>query len=126
MNPRINKKEQGLIKGALRRVFSRSDLRRKALSNAKANYSDESRPRVKTWYYCSECKKHYAGFQMQVDHIDPIIPTYKSLEEMTWDSLIDRLWCDPSNLVAICLTCHKAKSKVENAERRKLKKERIK
>lgn len=124
INCRMTTKERNLVKGAIRRVFSRSDLRKSALDRAKVIIRSLQRPRVKTWYQCRSCDSYCAGYEMQVDHIDPIIPTYTSLERMTWDQVVDRIWCEESNLRAICLTCHKAKSKIENDERRKYKKER--
>lgn len=123
-NPRISAKERGLLKGAVRRVFSRSELRREVLAAAKTIHSDPKRPRVKTWYLCVTCRGFFAGFQMNVDHITPIIPLNSALENMSWDAVVDNTWCDASNLQAICLTCHKTKSKIENAERRKFKKDR--
>lgn len=124
-NPRMTPKERNLVKGAIRRVFSRSDLRRSVLLTAKVEgITSQQRPRVKTWYICRDCDSYCAGYEMQVDHIDPVIPVNVTLEGLTWDTIIDRMWCEKNNLRAICLTCHKKKSKIENAERRKNKKER--
>lgn len=119
-----NPKERGLIKGAIRRVFSRSELRRQALDKALVkDYSDPSRKRVTRWGRCAECEKLEPLYKMQIDHIEPVIPQDSSLDQMTWDTLVDRIWCDERNLQALCETCHKAKSKEENAERRRIKKE---
>lgn len=123
-NPRMTAKERGLLKGAIRRVFSRSELRRTVLAAAKVEgITSVQRPRVKTWYQCRSCDSYCAGYEMQVDHIDPLIPVNTALERMTWDEVVDRTWCEKHNLRAICLHCHKAKSKIEMAERRKYKKE---
>ena len=46
----------------------------------------------------------------------------KTLEDMSWDELVDRLWCDIDNLTVLDKDCHKAKSKEENVERKILKK----
>ncbi len=45
---------------------------------------------------------------------------------MTLDELIDKQWCDESNLKPLCKPCHEVKTKAENKERRRLKKERNK
>ena len=120
-----NKKERGLVKGALRRVFSRSELRRKIIdASLLKEYSDPSRKRVTRWSKCAICGRLEATYKMQVDHLDPVQPIGISLEEMNWDQIIDNLWCDEAKLQAVCLECHKAKSKLENAERRRLKKEK--
>lgn len=119
-----NKKEQGLIKGALRRVFSRSELRRRALDKALVkDYSDPSRKRVTRWGKCAICNKLEPLYKMQIDHVEPLIPVGETLEEQSWDKVIDRLWCDERLLQALCKPCHEVKTKAENAERRRLKKE---
>jgi 5-methylcytosine-specific restriction endonuclease McrA len=123
-NPRISKKEQNLIKGALRRVFSRSELRRSALAKCVVpGYSDPERKRVTKWGRCTSCNKMEPAYKMQVDHISPVIRLGEALEDLTWDELIDRLWCIEDNLAPMCVPCHKAKSKAEQKERRRLKKE---
>ena len=123
-NPKSNK-ERNLIKGALRRVFSRSELRRQALDAAVVKeYSDPSRKRVTRWGKCANCEKLEPAYLLQIDHKEPLIPINSSLEEMSWDQVIDGLWCDERNLEALCKPCHDAKSKVENKERRRIKKEK--
>lgn len=126
-NPRVTKKEAGLIKGALRRVFGRSELRRKIIeASIVKGYKDPKRKAVKFWVKCEECKKMEAKSNVQVDHKDPLIPIHSSLEEMDWDELINRLWCKEENLSILCRPCHFSKTKAENKERRALKKRRIK
>lgn len=121
-----NPKERNLIKGAIRRVFSRSDLRRKALQASVTDHIDPSRKRVTRWSKCTKCGKLEPSYLMEIDHIDPVVPEGKSLEDMTWDELVDRVWCDERLLQAICKPCHKDKTKAEGVQRRKLKKERNK
>lgn len=118
-----NAKERNLLKGAIRRVFSRSELRRLVIDSSRIDYTDASRPRVKKWSFCPECKKEIPTYLMEVDHVNPIIRPGESLEELSWDTLVERVWCEFNNLKAICKDCHKIKTKAENAERRRLKKE---
>ncbi len=115
-------KERGLLKGAMRRVFSRSDLRRRALEQCRIRHSDPLRPRVTKWGYCLDCGTITPLYQMEVDHQEPLIPINKTLEEMEWSEVVDRLWCDVKNLRPLCKPCHKEKSKEENKERRLQKK----
>lgn len=118
MNQRITPKERNLLKGAIRRVFSRSDLRRKIIeSSILKDYSDASRPRVKNWCECRECRKPTPKSYMQVDHVIPIVPINSSLEAMTWDEVVDRAWCEEHNLNPICIECHEVKTKREAKER---------
>lgn len=121
-NPRITVKERNLIKGALRRVFSRSDLRKEALSKSIVHHIDTTRPRVKKWSRCPQCNQATPTYQMQVDHKLPIIPVDSKLEDMNFDEVIDRIWCVSNNLVAICKPCHIIKTSSENKERRLNKK----
>lgn len=122
-NPRITKKERGLIKGALRRVFSRSELRRAVIQEATIKHSDNDRPRVTKWVKCFICKEPTAAYQAQVDHKIPVIGINKALEDISWDELVDRLWCFKENLDVLCKPCHALKTKEENKARRKWKKE---
>lgn len=123
-NPKTPK-ERNLIKGAIRRVFSRSELRRKILDDSVIkDYSDPSRKRVTRWSRCASCKKMEPTYKLEIDHKNPVIPIGESLEDQSWDQVVDRVWCDERQLQALCETCHDAKTKTENAERRRLKKER--
>ncbi len=123
--PKPNKnqtpQEMGLIKGAIRRVYSRCETRRKVLKKQRVNHSDPERKRVKTWYKCQNCSKFDAAAGFEVDHIDPVIPLELSFEKLTWDEYIDRIWCDPKNLWLLCLQCHKEKSSIEKGVRAQLK-----
>jgi 5-methylcytosine-specific restriction endonuclease McrA len=118
MNDRITKRERGLLKGALRRVFSRSELRQKVLNTADIQHHDLSRPRVKKWSRCPVCYTAVPKYTMVVDHIDPVIPINSSFELMSLDTVVDRLWCIENNLQPLCEPCHTKKTKVEREERK--------
>lgn len=117
---RITPKERNLLKGAMRRVFARSELRRSVLEKAYwPAYNDPSRSRVKTWVKCAGCGRAEAKSYAVVDHIEPVVPLDKSFEEMTLDETADRMWCEESNLQVLDEKCHKLKTKEENHARRK-------
>lgn len=125
MSSRLTAKERNLIKGALRRVFARSELHQVAIKNTVVPFDSvpieirNKRKRVKTWCKCPLCGKYEAKSKMPVDHKEPLIAIGKTLTNYTWDAIIEeRLWCEPSNLQAICIDCHKLKSKTEAKERR--------
>lgn len=120
-NPRMTAKERGLLKGAIRRVFSRSDLRRSALAAAQIVHSDPSRPRVKKWGRCPDCLQPTPLYLMEVDHLLPIVPIGSALETMDADELINRVWCATEQLLAKCKPCHKVKTQAENKARRAAK-----
>lgn len=125
MNNPNNPKERNLLKGAMRRIFSRSDLRKAVLEATVVVYSDPERKRVKRWSRCEECKKLVPTYTIEVDHIIPIILPEETMEDLTWDKLIDRIWCQRDNLRGVCGDCHDLKTKAENkirAENRKKRK----
>ncbi len=123
MNKKLTNRERGLIKGALRRIFARSDLRNEAINKTiMKEHIDTTRPRVKTWCRCPECKLPQAKSNLVVDHIKPIVGIMETFESMSLDEFVDRLWCDISNLSAICYECHDIKTKEENKLRRAYKK----
>lgn len=118
-----NPKERNLIKGALRRVFSRSELRLQALNKHNIAHYDENRPRVTKWSWCGECGVVEPRYLMQVDHKNPVIGVHETMDDLTWDELIEeRMWCTSENLVPLCKSCHKIKTKEENKARREFKK----
>jgi 5-methylcytosine-specific restriction endonuclease McrA len=121
-NPRITPKERGLIKGAVRRVFSRSELRRKVLEKSRIEHYDPTRPRVKKWSSCESCGEAIATYEAQVDHKVPLVPIISSLEEMTWDEVVNGCWCYEDLLQVLCQQCHGEKTKEENKARREHKK----
>lgn len=112
-----------LLKGAIRRVFSRSELRRKVVdTSVVAGYVDPNRPRVKKWSRCQQCKKLEPTYLMDVDHIEPVIPLSIPFEHLTVDTVVNRLWCEENNLQVLCVACHDAKSKQEQKIRLAYKK----
>ncbi len=122
-NHRVTPKEWGLIKGALRRVFSRSELRKSILIKSIVNYTDATRPRVKKWSVCDLCDEYTPTYQMVVDHITPVVPINLKASEMSIQLLVDNIWCAESNLQNLCKSCHNDKTRGENAARRKYRKD---
>lgn len=122
MNPRLTAKDRGLIKGAMRRAFSRSELRRQVIIDSIIEHTDITRPRVKRWGKCAECGTPTPVSYLVVDHKLPVVPIEVSMEDMSFDDLVDSMWCAKSNLQALDETCHKTKTKSENKLRREFKK----
>jgi 5-methylcytosine-specific restriction endonuclease McrA len=74
-------------------------------------------------YLCSECKEHVPTTvkngarrtkNVLVDHIEPIVPV---TGWVSWDSCIERMFCEVDNLQLLCKACHDIKSKEETGER---------
>lgn len=114
-------KDRNDIKGAIRRVFSRSELRNSIIDAAIVEHSDPARPKVKKWCLCNVCKKPEAKSYMEVDHILPVIPVDSSFEALGADATIDRIWCEKNNLQAICPACHLLKTNEEKAAKKAYK-----
>lgn len=121
---------RGLIRGALRRIYFRWPGRKVALAKARVEVpavkkNGDSKKNPEVWYRCEQCqtlgkaqiskasKDKYV--RMWVDHSDPVVPVDRLVN---WEEYVDRLFCDPSNFTVLCDTCHRVKSKAENAERR--------
>lgn len=64
--------------------------------------------RLAQHFECGICKKEFTQKDMEVDHIKPVVDPKKGFE--TWDKFIDKLFCEASNLQAICKPCHKIKT----------------
>ena len=117
-NPRVTQKEKGLIKGALRRVFSRSDLRKAILEASIEMYSDPTRARVKKWSRCNACKLLHPTYTCEVDHISPVVKFDEKSVELDANTLVDRIWCEENNLQVLCSPCHDEKTAQESRERK--------
>lgn len=85
------------------------------------------------FYQCSGCNKEVPATVVEkgkrvnnalVDHIEPIIPPEVGFT--TWDSVIERMYCEEDNLQVLCRDCHTIKTNEERAlaaQRRKKEKE---
>jgi 5-methylcytosine-specific restriction endonuclease McrA len=107
------------IKGALRRLMSRHPeiikLRNKCVSKTKKG------PRGGKMYVCSLCKKAVSGNKLNVDHLIPVIEIGKTLQDYTYDELVERIFCPIKNLQCICTDCHNKKSSEERKQRKDCK-----
>jgi 5-methylcytosine-specific restriction endonuclease McrA len=110
--------ENAAIRSAVRRIFSRSPVVREILNKSrrertwyKKNGTEASKPRVE--FQCSSCGEWFMGKDIQVDHVDPVVdPTVGFLD---WNTFIERLFCNASNLKILCKAEHKAKSDLEKS-----------
>jgi hypothetical protein len=79
--------------------------------------------RMRKMYRCAITQKLFPASDMQVDHIDPVIPEKWGRKTKwlgyNWNELLPRLFCDKENLQAVSKEAHKAKTKEENARRKR-------
>lgn len=112
------------IRGALRRVFSRSPLIRDVLFKVRREIprynKDGSRAKKDAvQYQCAVCKQWVGSTHVAVDHLVPVISVDDGFVD--WNEFVARLFCDASNLQVICEECHQKKTNAERAERNRKK-----
>lgn len=120
--------QNSAIRSAVRRTFSRSPFVRDTLMAhrrevPKYNKDGTRAKKDAVQYQCNVCKKWIKSTEIAVDHIIPVIDN--DVGFVDWNTFIDRLFCDPSNLQCICDACHNIKTQEEREiakERRKKEK----
>ena len=112
-----------IILGKMKTSFSRSPKvvellksRRREEQWIKKDKSVAKRNRV--FYRCEKCLEEFNSANIQVDHIEPVIPFNIPGRHLPLYIIVQRLFCDDSNLQILCKEHHKEKSKEENAIRR--------
>lgn len=83
--------------------------------------TDEKGPRGGARYKCSVCNESFGQREVNVDHIEPIVPIGIASKDMSWDEIVSRTFCSEENLQVICTECHKLKSKQEVKDRKLVK-----
>lgn len=106
--------EEAKIRGALRQVARYMPEKRECMN--RAIHPTEKGKRGGPLYICNHCGLCFPGKDIQVDHIDPVIPVEREVKD--WNEYIERLFCSPNKLQVLCKPCHLIKSNEENEERR--------
>jgi 5-methylcytosine-specific restriction endonuclease McrA len=109
---RYNSFVRSALRGAFRRWQPKYDVLKDAYTRVKQN---KASGRQAKHYRCAVCKKEWPLKQMSVDHKTPI-GTFTS-----WDDFIERLYCEKTNLQALCKKCHLIKSNKEKKENKNKK-----
>lgn len=68
-------------------------------------------------YTCAHCTNIFGPKQINVDHIDPVVPTSGW---DNWDGFISRLFCKEEGFQILCHGCHDTKTASENVVRTQL------
>jgi len=108
------------IRGALRRVFSRSPIIREVMWKVrreipKFNKDGTRAKKDAVQYRCGVCGEYVGSTQVAVDHIVPVISVSEGFVD--FNTFIERLFCDASNLQVICDPCHNKKTNSERISR---------
>jgi 5-methylcytosine-specific restriction endonuclease McrA len=67
--------------------------------------------RLAKHYKCAGCQQDFPAKEIQIDHIRAIIDP--NIGFISWDSVVENMFCEADNLQALCLACHKIKSNAE-------------
>lgn len=104
------------------RSFVRSILRR-ATTRWGPVASTLRKARVERGFYrCASCKEKVPATikigarrvkNIHVDHINPIVDP--AIGFVSWDELINRMFCEEDNLQCLCNDCHTNKTNLEKA-----------
>ena len=105
----------GFITSTLRAGSRRWPPKYETLNESKT----EKKTNIKTGrmaqhYRCASCDEEFVASEVQVDHIEPVAA---GQDTQSWDSFINRLFCEKENLQVLCITCHKIKSKGERGSK---------
>jgi 5-methylcytosine-specific restriction endonuclease McrA len=73
--------------------------------------------RIAAHYKCADCGEEFPQKEIQCDHINPVVSPLDGF--IDWDTFIDRLFCEASNLQVLCTSCHNKKTKEEKKIRNK-------
>lgn len=99
--------DKNLIKGALRRLFARSPIVQEV--KLSALHPTKRGVRGGKQYRCKKCRGLYGSNKVQVDHISEIVDIIP-VKHMSYNMLVERIFCKKSNLQVLCLTCHAEKT----------------
>ena len=109
---------KSFVTSALRAASRRWPPKYKALKEAFAGRKVNAKTgKLAMHYTCAACKKLFVATDVQVDHIKPVVDPKKGF--VSWDSFIDRMFCEIENLQVMCKPCHKIKTDQEKLERKK-------
>lgn len=123
--------ERGRIKGAIRRVFRLSPQMKEALVRARVELPPEPLKdgspgkKIRVRYRCAGCGELFSSKNVQVDHIETVVPLHRNEESMTIDEIARGIFCKVDNLQVLCSTpqkqlgpgltsCHRLKTNEEN------------
>lgn len=102
------------LRGGFRKYPPKYEVLKEAFWGKKVN---SKTGRMCMHYTCNSCKKEYPATQVQIDHIEAVVLPEEGF--VSWDKFIERLFCSKENLQALCIECHKIKTKLETERRKK-------
>ena len=109
---------RSFIKSALRKASTRWPPKYTVLKEAEVGRKiNAASGRMAMHYRCKGCSGEFPAKVISVDHIEPVIPPDEGFT--TWDSVIERMFCEAAGLQVLCKNCHDIKTKAERERRKK-------
>jgi len=122
---KVKKMDDNEYKKLLKR-FIVPTLRRASYRWPERNESLKAAKLERGVYKCANCELPHPRKNVQIDHIEPVVPLEVTLTTQSWDSYIERMFCTRDKYQILCEQCHDLKSSMEvqtrKANRAKLKK----
>ena len=119
-------KQRSLVIGALRRI--KWPVKYMVLQKANShNAINPETGRRRKMYKCNDCLCSVPAQEVNVDHIDPVMPLDGVWGDTTeycgvnWNEAIPRLLCEADALQVLCEGCHSIKCDLERNIRKELK-----
>lgn len=112
---RINAFIMATLRGGSRRWPPKWQVLEAAKREKRVN---EATGRTAQFYACSSCSKEYTSKEVEVDHIEPVVPLSGFV---SWDNVIERMFVTADKLQVLCTKCHKKKSAIETKQRKENK-----
>lgn len=107
---------KGFVTSALRSAWQRWPPRYLTLKNAiVGRLINKKTGKLAIHLKCSKCKQSFIAKDVQVDHIKPVVDPKKGFVD--WETYIDRLFCEATNLQVLCKKCHNLKTAAEKVLR---------
>lgn len=118
--------ENSVIRGAIRRVFSRSPLVqevRRKVRQERTQYNRNGKPSKKkaVFYQCAICGCWHRAKNSSVDHKIPVVDPIIGFVD--WNTFVSRLFCGIEGLQVLCDKCHDKKTAEERKIRNMVKKQ---
>jgi 5-methylcytosine-specific restriction endonuclease McrA len=117
--------QNAAIRGAIRRIFSRSPVKRDVLmavrrERPKFNQDGSRSKKDAVEYMCNLCKQYVGSTKVEVDHLEPVIEI-NEVGFVDWNTFVTRLFCTVEKLQVLCDPCHDKKTHDEQQKRQMLK-----
>lgn len=114
----LDKTQLEFAENALRRASYKWMPRRNILNKARRDKGEFAikieGDRCKIKYRCAMCKLLFRKKEIQLDHIEPVIPI-EGRDDL--EGFASRLLCYEEGWQVLCKNCHKDKSNEENRQR---------